>query len=553
MTDGPEGTALMSNGDQALFSLVEAATIARPIPTARQSSVDSTLSRGSYNGTSSLGAGGHSIGSSTKVHAAMKHHRRLSSTGQTRRRMSDAREASSRPSPAMLQSASATLSSLAALSLSGSPPPHSIAQTGTSFTSASGMMSSSSSAPVPKIEAKDDDVVFDEASVDAPMKTEISGAGIRVTKTGKKRGTIFKCESCSKVYRHPSCLIKHRWEHSPHWREASKFLLSKHQQVQLLEAAAILSHLAPSASGGTSLPEDRSLWPSFLSGGLLPPPDQANLAHDAKPPSKARASSLASVDQPIAYPTSSSVPAASLLSSRASTPSGRGSGTPTSFGRPPSAGPRMHDYAIPSSGGITHVRPGVVGVPTNPGSHSDIRAIPIHRSSSSLSHHHAGSPASHQRSAPVPVPALGRDAYREPPNAEGGAYSFVSAASVSDAWSSPVSVGFAQSSFRSSAPSATFSASASYSASGPDRSLSDVAGGWSLPRSSLRSSSLSRSRSGSVEMDSEDAGREDYVDVEGVEQGGRFGFTSRAWKSSVGDGNGKIEEEWDGMEMEMEM
>lgn len=61
------------------------------------------------------------------------------------------------------------------------------------------------------------------------------------------------------VYRHPSCLIKHRkfrfyestfhlssyrnlttfwvlgWEHSPHWREASKFLLSKHQQVQLLE------------------------------------------------------------------------------------------------------------------------------------------------------------------------------------------------------------------------------------------------------------------------------------------------------------------------------
>jgi hypothetical protein len=51
----------------------------------------------------------------------------------------------------------------------------------------------------------------------------------------KKKGTIFRCESCSKVYRHPSCLIKHRWEHSPHWKEANKFLLSKHQQVQLLE------------------------------------------------------------------------------------------------------------------------------------------------------------------------------------------------------------------------------------------------------------------------------------------------------------------------------
>ncbi|KAI0717425.1 hypothetical protein C8T65DRAFT_641483 [Cerioporus squamosus] len=553
MTDSPESTALIYTGDQALFSLVEAATIARPIPTARQSSVESTLSPGSYNGSASLGAGGHSVGSSTKVHAAMKH-RRLSSAGQTRRRMSDAREATSRPSPAMLQSASVTLSSLAALSLTGSPPPQSIPQTGTSFTSASGMMTSGSSATVPKIESKDDDVVLDEASAAAPVKTEISGAGISVTKTGKKRGTIFKCESCSKVYRHPSCLIKHRWEHSPHWREASKFLLSKHQQVQLLEAAAILSHLAPSASGGTSLPEDRSLWPSFLSGGLLPPPDQANLVHDAKPLSKARASSLASADQPIAYPTSSSFPATSLLSSRVSTPSasGRGSGTPTSIGRPPSAGPRMHDYAIPSSGGVTHVRPGVVGVPTNPGSHSDVRAIPLHRSNSSLSNQHAGSPASHQRSAPVPVPVAGRDAYREPRNADGGAYSFVSAASVSDAWSSPVSVGFAQSSFRSSAPSASFSASASYSASGPDRSLSDVAGGWSLPRSSLRSGSLSRSRSGSVEMD--DAVREDYVDVESVEQGdGRFGFTSRAWKSHLGNRNGKIEEEWDGMEMEMEM
>lgn len=93
----------------------------------------------------------------------------------------------------------------------------------------------------------------------------------------RRRGTTFKCESCAKVYRHPSCLVKHRWEHSPHWHEASKFLLSKHQQVQLLEAAAILSHLSPATAGGTSLPEDRSLWPSYLSGGLLPlPPGHSN-------------------------------------------------------------------------------------------------------------------------------------------------------------------------------------------------------------------------------------------------------------------------------------
>jgi hypothetical protein len=52
---------------------------------------------------------------------------------------------------------------------------------------------------------------------------------------GRKRGQIYVCEHCAKQYKHPSCLIKHRWEHSPHWREASKFVQSKHQQVQLLE------------------------------------------------------------------------------------------------------------------------------------------------------------------------------------------------------------------------------------------------------------------------------------------------------------------------------
>ena len=44
------------------------------------------------------------------------------------------------------------------------------------------------------------------------------------------------------VYRHPSCLIKHRWEHTPQWREASKFVLSKHQQVQLLEVGLLSTH-----------------------------------------------------------------------------------------------------------------------------------------------------------------------------------------------------------------------------------------------------------------------------------------------------------------------
>lgn len=202
---------------QALFSLVEAATVARPIPTPRDSSVDSALSLGSYNGPSSINAGAvGSHGSTSKAHAAMKH-RRLSSTGQTRRRLSDAREATSRPScviciprmsyttqyiafrPVMLQTAAAALSSLATLSLSGSPPPPGVPQTATSFTAASGQMASGLATMIPKQEANDENTVPDEASATPPTKTEINGAGISVTKTGKKRGTIFKCESCSKV------------------------------------------------------------------------------------------------------------------------------------------------------------------------------------------------------------------------------------------------------------------------------------------------------------------------------------------------------------------
>jgi len=83
------------------------------------------------------------------------------------------------------------------------------------------------------------------------------------------KGEIHKCETCSKVYRHPSCLVKHRWEHTIHWRESSKLSGSKHQTVQLLEAAAILVGME---SPARSLPEEKALWPAAVSppsSGLL--------------------------------------------------------------------------------------------------------------------------------------------------------------------------------------------------------------------------------------------------------------------------------------------
>ncbi|KAI9319700.1 hypothetical protein BX666DRAFT_2024778 [Dichotomocladium elegans] len=54
---------------------------------------------------------------------------------------------------------------------------------------------------------------------------------------------LHRCEDCGKVYKHPNCLAKHRWEHSEEWELTSKLLLTKHQQVQMLEAAAILVSL----------------------------------------------------------------------------------------------------------------------------------------------------------------------------------------------------------------------------------------------------------------------------------------------------------------------
>ncbi|ORY94737.1 hypothetical protein BCR43DRAFT_494516 [Syncephalastrum racemosum] len=54
------------------------------------------------------------------------------------------------------------------------------------------------------------------------------------------RGQTHKCQECGKVYKHPNCLTKHLWEHSEQWELTSKLLLTKHQQVQMLEAAAIL-------------------------------------------------------------------------------------------------------------------------------------------------------------------------------------------------------------------------------------------------------------------------------------------------------------------------
>ncbi|KAL0069284.1 hypothetical protein AAF712_003649 [Marasmius tenuissimus] len=326
---------LESSIAQSLLSLSKSSNaIPIRVPSAKlqQEPADSLLfadgsgGDGSLGGTSGFPAGlSGSIGAGSVGNpSALKHHRRLSSTGKTKRRLSDARDAASRPSPASL--------SLSGLSLNS--PPHTNVPLSTSFTSAMGTSSPvniSGQAP----DGLPGSVGSVSSSIPGPLgnglpasvdtyKTILPGAvvgsapagtivkPVPIAKNGKKRGMDHRCEMCNKVYRHPSCLIKHRWEHTTHWRESSKYVLSKHQQVQLLEAAAILSHFSSDSATGTSLPEDRSLWPSFLSGGALPLPEG-----------------------------SCSVPAL------------------TSSTRATSTGPRLHDYAI-STADAVKVRPGLV-------------------------------------------------------------------------------------------------------------------------------------------------------------------------------------------------
>ncbi|KAF2455915.1 hypothetical protein BDY21DRAFT_63672 [Lineolata rhizophorae] len=80
--------------------------------------------------------------------------------------------------------------------------------------------------------------------------------GSRLTKGESKRQSNgeLRCEKCGKGYKHSSCLTKHLWEHTPEWAYTSKLLISKHQQVQLLEAASVLVAMNQEASSSGAAP-----------------------------------------------------------------------------------------------------------------------------------------------------------------------------------------------------------------------------------------------------------------------------------------------------------
>jgi predicted amidophosphoribosyltransferase len=61
--------------------------------------------------------------------------------------------------------------------------------------------------------------------------------------------TMYQCGQCGKSYKHKTCLSKHLWEHSEHWETVMQVLptASKHQVVQMMEAAHILLSMSTSS------------------------------------------------------------------------------------------------------------------------------------------------------------------------------------------------------------------------------------------------------------------------------------------------------------------
>ena len=82
----------------SLLSLSAAAASAAPIPLSPPSGPTTEVTLGNYHGGGLAGPNGVHIAPSGVASGGMSKHRRLSSTGKAKRRLSDARDAASRPS-----------------------------------------------------------------------------------------------------------------------------------------------------------------------------------------------------------------------------------------------------------------------------------------------------------------------------------------------------------------------------------------------------------------------------------------------------------------------
>ena len=120
-----------------------------------------------------------------------------------------------------------------------------------------------------------------QADEKSKLKARRASEGTRLTKKEKAATGDLKCEHCGKGYKHGSCLTKHLWEHTPQWQYTSKLLISKHQQVQLLEAASVL--VGMNTDGSAIVDSDNSSSPA-TSGSSDTREEEPSSAETTPPP-----------------------------------------------------------------------------------------------------------------------------------------------------------------------------------------------------------------------------------------------------------------------------
>lgn len=227
------------------------------------------------------------------------------------------------------------------------------------------------------------------------------------------------------------------------------------------QAATVLTHLGP---GGSSLPDDRSLWPSYISGGLVPPPSTSADALSTPP---VRLTTKGAGKIQTYQPVSSSVPTRRV--SRAISERSISGGQ----------GPKLYDYSLKTQSGtssttsLTQIRPGLLGRPTAAASFGAVG------NGDSNTNMREGDRIGLSKTLPMNVPLSGMYAQQE----------------ATDAYKN---VGYRET---------TNVTEDSYSSAGA--SISAGANSWTVPRSELRS--VSESISGSGE-DEEDEPAPTYVD-----------------------------------------
>lgn len=83
----------------------------------------------------------------------------------------------------------------------------------------------------------------DSSSSPPPMMFSGNSFSSKKPRLTSSNSSGLQCGVCGKSYKHRNCLSKHMWEHHDSWEHTKKVCQTKHQQVQLLEAAQVLSEI----------------------------------------------------------------------------------------------------------------------------------------------------------------------------------------------------------------------------------------------------------------------------------------------------------------------